>query len=197
MGTTTGVLARLIIDDKPDASVPKLDDFKDDEKPNEDGVKKTKEEKYEQAFKERFVVRTIDEYDLSFSMPIDKDNQPCGIPRGGKIKIKAQANKEDQNPFFLNWMKSRTLYSGKIELNNPTKPDATLTNIKFENACLVDYKQSWKCDKASTKKVFSFSTKGEASYDSVSTYTPTFSETFEIAWKCFDMDGVTYENDWT
>jgi hypothetical protein len=89
--------------------------------------------------------RNIIEYNYSFSQAIDLENQPTGIPRGGKLTVKVEAvtRSEKTNELF-GWMVSKTKKDGKIVVKKPSKRGEDLKILKFEDAFCVEYKEIWK-----------------------------------------------------
>jgi hypothetical protein len=148
--------------------------------------------------------REVTDYDFSFTQSVDKDNQPSGIPRGGKIKIKVKAFKKDVNSDFLNWMVKRLKRNGYIQIMDPTKLGDTLTKIEFFDSYCVDYKQWWS-DKVESKDIGLFNSadqKDKAAPDpsllfkSQSSHKTEFQEEISITWRKLIIDGVTFENRW-
>jgi len=123
-----------------------------------------------------FNLRKVLEFNFTFEQPTDKENQPSGIPRGGRlyVKVDAFAKKNDNNELFK-WMVSNNMKrKGKIIVYMPTQPGNKLKEIQFEDAYCVWYKESWKASSSD-------------SYDT---------EEIWITWRKLTWDNVTYENEW-
>jgi hypothetical protein len=123
--------------------------------------------------------RKLIEYSYGFSQATDKDNQPSGIPRGGRLKVKVDAITTEKNADLLNWMvKGDMKKEVKITIKKPSKPKEDLKTLTFSDAFCVDYKETWKDQKSDNKG------------DSANT------EDIEIAWRKLEVCDVTYENGW-
>jgi type VI protein secretion system component Hcp len=123
-----------------------------------------------------FHLRKVLEFSFTFDQATDKENQPSGIPRGGRLFVKVDAftKKNDNNELFK-WMVSNNMKkNGKITVYMPSQPGNKLKEIKFEDAYCVKYEEKWK---ASTSD----------SYDTEEIY---------ITWRKLTWDNVTYENEW-
>jgi len=89
--------------------------------------------------------RNIIEYSYNFSQAIDLENQPSGIPRGGKLTVKVEAlSRAGKNNELFGWLVSKAKKDGKITVKKPTKRDEDLKILKFEDAYCIDYKEVWK-----------------------------------------------------
>jgi len=124
-----------------------------------------------------FAPRKILEYSYSFAQAIDLENQPSGIPRGGKLNVKVEAFTKAENDELFGWMVSKTQKkNGKIILKTPSDPTKTLKTIEFTDAFCVDYKEVWKDQRSGT--------------DVANT------EDIQITWKTLKWGKVSYENEW-
>lgn len=89
------------------------------------------------GFTEREVIRV----DYSFERQTDVEGQTSGIPRGGKITIRAKVLNQ-KNSDFINWMVSRNLPKhGELIINN--SDDNPRRTIEFEDAFCVRYEDCW------------------------------------------------------
>jgi len=130
-----------------------------------------------------FKERKVSQYSFGFNQDIDKENQPSGIPRGGRIYLKVDAFSQEENVELLNWMVSKTMKkNGEIEIMVPSDPDKTLKKIVFTDAYCVDYKEDWR-DVVRDHK-------GEIKD------TSTNSEEIWITWRKLKVGPVEYENEW-
>ena len=130
-----------------------------------------------------FKDRKVTAYNYGFSQAIDKENQPAGIPRGGRLYVKVDAFSQEENVELLNWMVSKTMKkNGEIVVMVPSDPDKTLKKIQFEDAYCVDYKESW----ADVVR----NTDGSMKEPS------TNSEEIWITWRKKKVGPVEYENEW-
>ena len=125
-----------------------------------------------------FKDRNIIEYGYNFSQAIDLENQPTGIPRGGKLTVKVEAlTRADKTNELLGWMVSKTKKNGKIVVKKPSKRGEDLKAIKFEESFCVDYKEVWKDLKSGT---------GETSN----------TEEIVITWRKLTWDDVEFDYNW-
>jgi len=124
--------------------------------------------------------RKVLEYSYNFNMSIDKDNQPCGIIRGGKLTVKLDAiTKGEKDNEILDWMLNREPKKVRIFVNRLVGgPDLIMKELVFEGAYCIDYKENWKDLR-------------ESKGDSANT------EEIQIAWKEFKWGGCTYKNAWS
>jgi hypothetical protein len=91
------------------------------------------------GFKDREVAAVT----YSFNQSIDKENQPAGPPRGGKITMKVKAL-NDGNVDLLNWMLSKSLAKkGKIVYMNSSDVEKKMKDVEFEGAYCVDFTEHW------------------------------------------------------
>jgi hypothetical protein len=90
-----------------------------------------------------FADREVAMVDYAFNQSTDKDNQPSGVPRGGKIVLRVKAL-EDGNVELLHWMTSKTLSKkGSIEFMTAKDVDKKMKSIEFEDAYCIDFKEHW------------------------------------------------------
>jgi Hemolysin coregulated protein Hcp (TssD) len=81
---------------------------------------------------------TVLECDYTFTQSKDSSGKPFGLPRGGEINIRVEANNKTD---FLDWMlKSTKTKDGEITFY---KRDAMsqLRNIRFEKGFCISYKE--------------------------------------------------------
>jgi hypothetical protein len=124
---------------------------------------------------EGFSLRKVLEYSYTFDQPTDKENQPSGIPRGGRLTVKVDAfTRKEKNNELFGWMVSKNMKKkGKIIVYMPSQPGIKLKTLQFEDAYCVQYKENYK---------------GQA--DSYNT------EEIQISWRKLSWDNVSYENEW-
>jgi len=91
-----------------------------------------------------FKKRNVLEYNYSFNQSTDKDNQPAGIPRGGKLTLKLDACTDKGNIELLTWLIERNKKEVKITVKKPSAPTEDLKILIFKDAFCVDYKEVWK-----------------------------------------------------
>jgi len=88
-----------------------------------------------------FRPREVSEVQISFQQAIDKEGQPTGLPRGGKIVVTVKAL-NDGNPELYNWMVDKSLAKdGYIEFKALDKKQK---EIKFKGAYCIDFLEIWK-----------------------------------------------------
>jgi len=126
-----------------------------------------------------FTHRKVIEYSYNFTQSIDKENQPAGIPRGGKLTVKLDACTQKGVIELLKWMVGREKKEEVvIEVYKPYDPESLLKTLIFKDAFCIDYKENWKDLRES---------KGEAAN----------TEEIQITWKEFLVDKTSiYDNDW-
>jgi len=124
-------------------------------------------------FKDREVANVT----YSFEQAVDKENQPAGIPRGGKIEIRVKAM-NDGNPELLKWMLNKTLAKkGEIIFMNSSDADKKMKSIQFETAYCINYTEHWEDVQGGGTDL--------AHYEEIS-----------IVCKKITVEGVTFENGW-
>jgi len=123
-----------------------------------------------------FHLRKVLEYNFTFDQPTDKENQPAGISRGGRLYVKVDAftKKNDNNELFKWAVTNNMMRNGKITVYMPSQPGNKLKEIVFEDAFCVKYTENWKASASD-------------SYDT---------EEIWITWRKLTWDNVTYENEW-
>jgi hypothetical protein len=123
-------------------------------------------------FKDREVANVT----YSFEQAVDKENQPAGIPRGGKVEIRVKAM-NDGNPELLKWMLNKTMAKkGEILFMNSSDADKKMKSIEFENAYCVNFTEHWEDVQGDTDL---------AHYEEI-----------VIVCKKITVEGVTFENQW-
>jgi len=126
-----------------------------------------------------FADREVAAVTYSFNQTIDKENQPAGTPRGGKIVIRVKAM-NDGNAELLHWMaKPSLMKNGSIVFMNSADTEKEMKSVKFENAYCVDFVEHWEDVQADQK-------------DSSLAHW----EEITISCKKIVNGPVTYENDW-
>jgi hypothetical protein len=129
-----------------------------------------------------FEYRNVHDFNFEFTLPIDKENQPSGIPRGGKICVKLDADQSKSNPELLSWMLERQMKNGHIVIHDTTT-SKEIMKIEFTDALCINYKQTM-VDKLYDKGIVDPTSK------------KTFIEDIQITWRKLKWDPVVYENDW-
>jgi hypothetical protein len=125
-----------------------------------------------------FADREVAEVTYSFNQSIDKENQPAGPPRGGKIKLKVKAL-NDGNVDLLNWMLSKSLAKkGLIVFMNSSDVEKKMKDVEFEGAYCVDFTEHWE----------DLSGKGDSSL--------AHWELIELSCQKIKNGPITFENDW-
>jgi hypothetical protein len=125
-----------------------------------------------------FVDREVAKVIYAFNQAIDKENQPAGPPRGGKITIRVKAM-NDGNCELLAWMANESLSkNGKIEYMNSSDTQKLMKDVEFEGAYCVDFLEYWE-DKQANEQT-----------------TLCHWEEIVISCKKIRNQQVTYENDW-
>jgi len=90
-----------------------------------------------------FADREVAAVTYSFERSIDKENQPAGPPRGGKIVIRVKAM-NDGNVELLKWMTTPNLAKkGSIVFMVSSDIDKKMKSVEFEGAFCVDYSEHW------------------------------------------------------
>jgi len=125
--------------------------------------------------------RNILDFNFDFSQAIDKENQPCGIPRPGKLNVKVLSNKTDGNVQLLSWMLNCQKKKGEIRIKDTD--GKILNKIVFEDAYCVNHKLTW------VEMWFK-----EGNFNNANA--PNMIEEISIAWRKMDWGGVSYENNW-
>ena len=88
-----------------------------------------------------FKDREVSEVNFSFQQATDKEGQPTGLPRGGKIAVTTKAF-NDGNCELFNWMIEKSLAKdGCLEF---IVLDKKQKEIKFKGAYCVDFVENWK-----------------------------------------------------
>jgi len=139
--------------------------------------------------------RDIYDFNFEFTQASDKENQPSGIPRPGKISIKVNALVAENTSALLNWMIKRSVKNGSIILKSLTSANDEYSEIKFEDALCVNYKltgvEKW-VEKGALTEVNTIKDKASV----VSPGFPTLIEDIQIVWRKMTWGTVVYENDW-
>jgi hypothetical protein len=90
-----------------------------------------------------FADREVAAVTYSFNQAIDKENQPAGPPRGGKIVIRVKAM-NDGNVELLNWMTNESLAKkGSIVFMLSSDTQKKMKSVDFEGAYCVDFEEHW------------------------------------------------------
>ena len=127
--------------------------------------------------------REIISFDYSFTQPVDKVNQPAGIPRGGKINMTVKAL-NDGNAEILTWMLNEfSKKNGKIEVMVPGE-EKKMKDIEFTDAYCTEYQEKWE-DKVSAKD------------NLLGGVAVAYAHTEIFTLTCRKIqNGVTYESEW-
>jgi hypothetical protein len=92
---------------------------------------------------EGFVDREVFAVTYSFNQSTGKDNDPTGIPRGGKIVVKVKAE-DSGNVELLHWMTSKNMAKkGSLLFMTSKDIDKKMKSIEFEDAYCVDFVEHW------------------------------------------------------
>jgi type VI protein secretion system component Hcp len=125
-----------------------------------------------------YKTRRVLDYSYAFAQSVDKELQPSGIPRGGKLSVTVDSYTKSTNNELLKILINRTLIKKlKIVVSKPSKPGEDLKVLEFEDVFCVDYKENWKDIR-------------ESKGDSAST------EVVSFTWRKFTWDDVEYDNGW-
>ncbi len=126
-----------------------------------------------------FADREVAAVTYSFNQTIDKENQPAGTPRGGKIVIRVKAL-NDGNVDLLHWMTKPSLSKkGSIIFMDSTDTEKKMKSIDFETAYCVDFVEHWEDVQADQKE------------NSLAHW-----EEITISCKKIVNGPITYENEW-
>jgi hypothetical protein len=126
-----------------------------------------------------FADREVAAVTYSFNQTVDKENQPAGIPRGGKITIRVKAL-NDGNVDLLKWMTSKSMAKkGSIEFMVSSDTDKKMKSIEFDGAYCIDFTEHWEDVQPDQKD------KSLAHWEEI-----------EISCKKITNGPITYENDW-
>ena len=99
-----------------------------------------------------FADREVAAVTYSFNQTVDKENQPAGIPRGGKIIVRVKAM-NDGNVELLNWMTDESLTKkGSIEFMVSSDTKKKMKSVEFEGAYCVDFVEHWEDKQADDKE---------------------------------------------
>jgi len=91
------------------------------------------------GFKEREVAAV----DYAFNQASDKDNQPSGIPRGGKITVRVKAE-DSGNAELLKWAIAKSMAKkGSLLFMTAKNIDKKMKSIEFEDAYCLDFREHW------------------------------------------------------
>jgi len=125
-----------------------------------------------------FADREVASVTYSFNQGIDKENQPAGPPRGGKIVIRVKAM-NDGNVELLNWMTNESLAKkGSIVFMQSSDTAKKMKSVDFEGAYCVDFTEHWEDKQADDKADLAHW------------------EEIVISCKKIVNGPITYENDW-
>ena len=90
-----------------------------------------------------FVDREVADVTYSFTKGTDKEGQPTGIPRGGKIILKVKAL-NDGNCELLGWINDTGAgKKGSIEFMDPKDNKKKMKSVDFENAYCIEFSEHW------------------------------------------------------
>jgi len=123
--------------------------------------------------------RDVAEISYSFFQSTDKEGQPTGIPRGGRITILLKACNDGNNELF-NWMIQKSLaHDGCIEFMDSSDTSKKMKEIKFKQAYCVEFNENWRDEVWLTAK------------DLVA-----HTEKITISCKEISIESATFENEW-
>ena len=90
-----------------------------------------------------YAEREVAEVTYNFTRDADKEGQPAGIARGGKIVIKVKAL-NDGNCDLLEWINNTgSGKKGSIEFMDSRDQSKKMKSIDFENAYCIDFTEHW------------------------------------------------------
>ena len=90
-----------------------------------------------------FTDREVASVTYHFDQAVNKENQPAGIPRGGKIVVRVKAL-NNGNEELLRWMTSETLSkNGSIQFMDSSDSKKEVKSVKFEGAYCIDFIEHW------------------------------------------------------
>jgi len=90
-----------------------------------------------------FASREVTEVTYCFNQSIGTNNDPTGVPRGGKIVLKVKAE-DSGNVELLKWMTSKTMAKkGSIVFMTSKDIDKKMKSVEFEDAYCVDFVEHW------------------------------------------------------
>jgi len=90
-----------------------------------------------------FTDRVVVAVSYSFNQATGTDNDPTGIPRGGKIVLRVKAE-DDGNVDLLKWMTSKTMAkNGSILFMTSKDIDKKMKEVDFTDAYCVDFVEHW------------------------------------------------------
>ena len=130
---------------------------------------------------EGFIERDVSDVSYSFFQTTDKEGQPTGIPRGGKIVITVKAL-SNGNCELLDWMIQKSLAKeGAIEYVDDK--GAKTKEIKFKRAYCVNFVETWK---------------DQTKYDGKPEFGRDIVYTEQITLSCKEITNqqVKYDNEW-
>ena len=123
-----------------------------------------------------FEDREVASVDFSFEQACDKENQPAGIPRGGKITLQVKALNSGK-PDLMQWMLEKSLKKdGEIIFMVSGDTDKKMKSIEFKDAYCVAFTEHWEDTQEDT---------GLAHFEEIT-----------ISCKKISNGPVTFENDW-
>ena len=123
--------------------------------------------------------RDVCEVNYSFFQSTDKDGQPTGVPRGGKITLLMKAGNDGNNELF-NWMIQKSLaFDGSIEFKDSTDTNKVMKEIKFKKAYCVEFNENWRDEMWLTAKNLVAHT-----------------EKITLSCKEISIESATFSNDW-
>jgi len=127
--------------------------------------------------------RYASEVNYSFYQSTDKEGQPTGIPRGGRITLLLKAGNDGNNELF-NWMVDKSLaYDGCIEFMDSSDTDKKMKEIKFKQAYCIEFTENWKD-----------SSKNGA--DKVELSDLAHTEKITLSCKEISIEAATFKNEW-
>jgi len=92
---------------------------------------------------EGFSPREVVEVNYGFNQSTGKENDPTGVPRGGKIVLRVKAE-DTGNVELLKWMTSKTMAKkGSITFMTSKDIDKKMKSVEFEDAYCVDFNEHW------------------------------------------------------
>ena len=92
---------------------------------------------------EGFKPREVRAVTYAFDRAIGADNDPTGIPRGGKITLRVKSE-DDGNVELLHWMTNKNMSKkGSITFMTAKDIDKKMKSVEFEDAFCVNFVEHW------------------------------------------------------
>jgi len=87
--------------------------------------------------------REVSVVDYVFYQASDKENQPSGIPRGGKISVRVKAE-DSGNAELLKWATAKSMAKkGSLLFMTAKNIEKKMKSIEFEGAYCLEFREHW------------------------------------------------------